>query len=360
MALDRFAGRVDFLEDLVRERILAASNDSLLIAWARVTSDPTDLVRWICAHEDSLQPNARFRALGSLGVAGLADSVRLAARGGDEWKHRVRVRVRDLGAQAGAPLLAVATYGEAEAAAFAAGLLAEVSPPVRPEALAPLLGSPRAGVRAGATRSAAATIRAGEAGAGLVPRLVALLEDEDAVRAGALDALAAAAVDPRLYGGPDPASLLDDRDAHVRIAAAEVVYATSGEVDRPLGVLREVIGGATPSWGWIGGGDTPARTVEYYSDEEVLWVEAAAGLRRMGKDASPAAEAVVWAALRHGEPLMQRLLVDAVAAMGPGAATAGPLLRRLEKTHSTWLGHHENVPDLEESLQHAFRSLGLE
>jgi hypothetical protein len=80
----------------------------------------------------------------------------------------------------------------------------------------------------------------------------------------------------------------------------------------------------------------------------------------MGSHAAPAAVDLAWAALRNHDPSFQRFLVVPIASMGSAALPAGPLLQRLARTRSTWIGWHETRGELDEALATALMGLGLE
>jgi len=353
-----FGFRASFLLPEVKAILLEKRWSDLLVLAAGATDEPEEMAAWIRTHADGYWPAHRLPAFEALGVPGLPAYLELAAGGGD-WITFARRHVRSLGASAVEPLVKIGLTGSPGGAALAVELLGEVPTHVRADAVARLLDGNDAQVRAAAGKTAARILRAGAEPAGLVPHLVARLTDDDAVRAAALHALAAAGTAPGEAARLARAAL-SASDPDVRVAAAAAVHALTGDAAAALPPLREVFARPPPSWGWIGGGGTPARTEDEYEDMEKTWAAAARTLGRMGSAGAPAAEDLLWAALRHGEPRMQRILVDAVAAMGPSAAFAAPLLLRIGETHSRWLGHHETVGEIEEAVKRAKHALGIE
>jgi hypothetical protein len=159
----------------------------------------------------------------------------------------------------------------------------------------------------------------------VVAKLATMLEDEAPVRAAVLHALATAGTAPAAAVEKARAAL-DDPDVRVRVGAADAVFVLTGESDGPLRALREVFTRPLALHLFFSGLSTPPPTEDEFTEEEQAWAEAAKILERMGPTASPLAVVVAWAAIRSGWWLLGRHLVEAVAAMGPGAAEAIPLL----------------------------------
>ncbi len=359
--LRAFGPRVAFLEPDARGTLLRdpnRANRDLLIALVGATADPASLYDWLREHAGRFDRGDVDRAMRTLGPVAMEGMVRSAVRGGRE-RHLIRKRVRELGELALEPLLTVARSEDPALAAAALHLLADTSPRRAAAEFAAHLRAVDPDVRAAAARGIAEAVRQGRDAGSTRAVLVALLADEPVVRAAALHALAAGGVIPEEALALVRAALRD-ADARVRIAAAEALHRATSETEEPLRVLRAELDVTHPSWGWFGGGGTPARTEDEYSDEAQLWAATARVIGRIGPPAAPLARSLVWAALRHGEPRMQRILVEAVHALGPEVSDAVPLLRRLATTRNGWLGFHETVSELDEALAACLRALGEE
>jgi hypothetical protein len=353
-----FGRRAPFVEPAARAVVLEQKGWELRSV-AKATFDPAEFALWLQAHSAQLGSYSVAWAATHLGVDGLPLLVSGAREHGRGLLAQARKTVQELGPASSAALLRIAAGREDGDAALALELVASVDPVGSVRAFLDAVRRGGEPMRAAAVRGLAAAYRLGVDPTPHLPALVACLDDAPSVLAGALEALAAGRRAPpgtvKLARG-----LLRHSDARVRIAAAEAVFALAGDAPAALTVLRDVLNTPTPSWAWIGRGGKPARTRDEYSSREQIWVATAETLGRMGAAAAPAARDLAWAALRHGEPRMQRLLTEPIGRMGRGAIDAGPLLQRLARTRSTWLAYHETRKELDQALATVLTGLGLE
>ncbi len=353
--LRAFGPRAHFLEATAREQALGDSHNDLLGALAKATRDPAELAGWIAAHEDELDHLNALEAYEGLGAPGVEGCIRLT-RSSPVQRRVAREHTEGLGAAAAAPVLRVALAGDAGAAGSAAELLTSVRTGIGLGDLLPLLDSRHATVRAGAAKAIAAFLPAGAATEEVVAKLAGMLEDEAVVRAEVLHALAAAGSAPAA-AVERARTALDDPDVRVRVAAADAVFVLTGDSGGPLRALREVFTRPLAPKVFFGGSSAPPLTEDDFTDEEQAWAEAAKVLERMGPTASPLAVVVSWAAIRSGWWLLDGHLVEAVAAMGPGAAEAIPLLLALRRYYERCSYPPGNASPAVEAIDRALAAL---
>jgi hypothetical protein len=80
-----------------------------------------------------------------------------------------------------------------------------------------------------------------------------------------------------------------------------------------------------------------------------------------GPAGAPAAEDLVWAALRHWDPGLQRRLLGALVPMGPSAAHVGPPLRAFGSAREDpfFLGFGDDPERLRDTVVRVLAALGL-
>lgn len=361
-----FEERAAVFEPELRAHFLANPKCGDLYQLANVTRNPEALTDWILTHRDRFEERDVVSALASLDAAGLPALLEMVLSSEDRSRKARRLRdgsVRSaamrLGPDALRVLEPVLSQDEPETTALVLGLLAQAAPRENASVFLERLASKSAPVRAEAAKGLAAAFSTGIDPTPFLPALESRLDDEAVVCDAAWQAITAAGRPSKMLRAKAEAAL-ENQAARVQVAAAEALLMLGGDHHRVRVTLEAILNVPAPMWGWIGGGGTSARTEDEYSDAEKLWARAARALARMREDAAPAAETLVWAAIRHGEPLMQRILLGPILAMGPAAEPVLPLLDRLAATRGTWLGYHETVHELTERLEEIYEPFGRE
>lgn len=133
--------------------------------------------------------------------------------------------------------------------------------------------------------------------------------------------------------------LLDSDDARLRIAAARTVWKISGDVDRVLPVLREIvrddkgvmIRGYSYSYSMVDG----KRVKQGGNYSTSISGQAARVLGEMGPDAAPAVQDLVQR-IQTDDYRLSSTVLGALGGIGPAASSAVPRLLQFAEEHEDW------------------------